>query len=259
MRKFFAIIFFFYFSIGTIFSQTKNKNTFAKSLEGHYNGPFMSKKKSEFGTRTLFLKYSKKNVLVSEKSPFGIFEVTVKEEKKDTIFFNSSVKDMKIKYIKSSKRLTIIGKVDGQIVNFSGKYSHKDEKDLAIKKMRVDSLSKIERGKTKYYGIFYGTLVRKNADFSVMDTIVVKNFEKQYLEGDYSILEKMASISSKGNHFKEFDTNVKILNDGQIIIQHKNNSLIMKLDYDSKTFYFEDNISGMKFEGIEVQGKSIKK
>ena len=238
--------------------QDIKKQNFASGLEGHYNGAYISRKKDDFGTKTMFLKYVNSSTLVSEGSPFGNFEIKINDQKKDTLHFTSSLKDMKIKYVKSSKRITIIGNIDGAIVNFSGRFSHKNQQDLDRKKIANDSLLNIQHNKLKYFGVYYGTLEIAGSDKKMMDTIVVTSFEKVYNEGNYSVADKMAAISSKGGHFKEFTTNVKLIENGVAVISHKNNNLNMKLSYESKTIYFEEKYLGLKFQGIEIQGKSSK-
>jgi len=237
-------------------AQSKLDISLAKSMEGHYNGNYISKKSKDFGTKSMVFEYLSKNQLSVRNSPFGAFSATVIDSKKDTIFLTSSVQEMKLKYIKSSKRIQVISKIEGNIVNFSGKFSHKDEADLAKRRMVNDSIQEAQSKMTNYFGKFYGSVTMKGNDVAVMDTIIVTRLDKKYVEGNYNVSDKMAMFSSAKGLFKNFTTLIKITNSGNKIVSYENKYLKMTLDYDVKTLYFDETLHGIKFQGIQTEGKS---
>lgn len=217
---------------------------------------YISKKKSSQHTGTIFLKHDGDNKIKVVESDFGPFTITITESKNDTLFWKSSVKEMKVKYIKSSRRITFISMVDGQRVNFNGKFSHRDEKDLAALKAKNEAILKAKKEEIRYYGVFYGSVELKNSDKVIMDTIIVNDFVRTNKKDNYIIEDKMAKFSSKSGAFKPFDTQIKVMNDGSLITSYLNNSLDLKLNYETNTLYFDNRLSGFTFQGILIEGKS---
>ncbi len=254
MNKLYIFIFSIILLNGNIFGQRNVDLNFASSIEGYYSGSYISRKKIEKNATTLFLK-SEKGVIKVNESIFGPFQFKVKFSDKDTLHFNSSIEGMKIKYIKSSKRISFISKLDSQIVNFNGKFSHKDLADLEKKKLENDTRLALKKGEIYYYGKFFGTLTLAT-DQKLLDTIIITQLNKKYEDGNLLIEEKHAIISSSNNNFKPFETPLKITNSGQLILANNNSDLVFRLNYENQTLYFVHKSFDLRFEGIEVEGQT---
>ncbi|MBK9552316.1 MAG: hypothetical protein IPO45_09005 [Saprospiraceae bacterium] len=254
MNKLYILLFIMFSMQINVSAQKKTDLKLASSIEGYYSGFYISKKKIEKNSATLFLESDKEVIKVNE-SIFGPFQFKVKYADTDTLFFISSIKEMKIKYIKSSKRITFISLVDNQIVNFNAKYSHKDDADLKNKILENEAKLASKKESIKYYGKFYGTLKIEDGIGS-LDTIIVTQVNKKHIDGNLIIQDKYAMISSYNNNFKPFETPLKITNSGLLILANNNADLTFRLNYDNKTLYFVHKANGLRFEGIEVEGQT---
>lgn len=255
MRLFFSV-FISGITVFVLSGQSKQDVDLARSMSGSYSGFYMSKKSKDMNAVSLQLRHLQANKLKVDESLFGPFEFTVRNSKKDTLFFSSTIPGMKIKYIKPKGRILINGIVNGESASFTGKFSYKDQADLERQKTKNDSISQSRKEHTRYYGIYYGKVTKQGSDRSVMDTVVVIEYENEFTQGNYKIQDRMAAITSKSDAFKTIRTNVKLMENGNKIVQNNNNSLIFRIDYSNQVMLFEDKTSGVQFEGVQVQGRS---
>ncbi len=237
-------------------SQTNPSSALAMSLEGFYSGSYMSRKKDVEHTNSVFLKYISDNKIIIRESKFGPFELTVTDNGDDTLFFRSSLEKMKVKYIKTSRRISFISDVDGERVNFNGKYSYKDAEDLARIKAKNEESLKALKEELRYYGIFYGSINFNNDDKIIMDTVIVYDFVKTHTKENLIIDDKIARFISKSEAFDPFEIKVLSSNNGNLISAHLKDSLDLQLNYETQTLYLENRFAGYIFQGILIESKS---
>lgn len=256
LTRLFFPVFILWFAACAVFGQSKGDIDLARSMSGSYSGLYMSRKAKDMNAVSLDIRHLQANRLKVDESLFGPFEFTVKNSGKDTLFFSSTIPGMKIKYIKPKGRILINSTVNGEATSFTGRFSYKDQADLERQKIKNDSIIQSRKEHTRYYGTYYGKVTKPGSDQPVMDTVVVIEYENEFTQGNYKIQDRMAAITSKSNAFKTIRTNVKLMENGNKIVQYNNNSLVFRIDYSNQVMFFEDKLSGVQFEGVQVQGRS---